>query len=359
MRINMVLPGIGHSGGVQMAIDYLNYFAQKDNDVVCYVPFTGAYYGWKRILFPKAIYRIINSEDLQGKWISHKINIKFVPYISNLHVRDADITIATSWLTSYWVYNLKPQKGAKVYFIQDFETWGNDSENKKVKASYQLPYDLRISVSTELHDKLMQELNASSEVICNGIPKKNILKAPKIGKKNIVIGFPFRERRAIKQDIKNTEFGVKNLQEFVHKNPVIKLRTFGFKKPENFPEQIEFFENPSRNELNSWYDSIDIFYVPSLYEGWGLPAMEAMARGCTVIGADTGCLKEFGRHMENCYKLNNMTNQQELFHGLETLIRSDDLRQKISKNAIKTVNNYSFENKAQEFLELLEKLKIY
>lgn len=87
--------------------------------------------------------------------------------------------------------------------------------------------------------------------------------------------------------------------------------------------------------------------------------MEAMARGCTVIGADTGCLKEFGRHMENCYKLNNMKNQQELFHGLETLISSDDLRQKISKNAIKTVNNYSFENKAQEFLELLEKLKIY
>ncbi|WP_418953169.1 glycosyltransferase [Streptococcus thermophilus] len=75
---------------------------------------------------------------------------------------------------------------------------------------------------------------------------------------------------------------MKNLQKFVHKNPVIKLRTFGFKKPENFPEQIEFFENPSRNELNSWYDSIDIFYVPSLYEAWGLPAMEAMARGCTA-----------------------------------------------------------------------------
>lgn len=356
MKINMVLPGIGHSGGVQMAINYLNYFAQNGNDVVCYVPFTGAYYGWKRVLFPKAVYRIIKSEDLQGKWIAHKINIKFVPYINNFHVRDADITIATSWLTSYWVYNLKPQKGAKVYFIQDFETWGNDNENKRVKASYQLPYDLRISVSTELHDRLMQELNVSSVVVCNGIPKKNILKAPKISKKNIVIGFPFRERRAIKQDIKNTEFGVKNLQEFVHKNPVIKLRTFGFKKPENFPEQIEFFENPSRNELNSWYDSIDIFYVPSLYEGWGLPAMEAMARGCTVIGADTGCLKEFGLHMENCYKLNNMMNQQELFHGLEMLIRSNDLRQKISKNAIKTVNNYSFENKAQEFLDLLEKL---
>lgn len=356
MRINLVLPAAGHSGGVQMAIDYLNYFAQNGNDVVCYVPFTGAYYGWKRMLFPKAIYRIINSEDLQGKWISHKINIKFVPYINNLHVRDADITIATSWLTSYWVYNLKPQKGKKVYFIQDFETWGSDNENKKVKASYQLPYDLRISVSTELHDRLMQEIKVSSTVICNGVSKECIHNFPKINREKLVIGFPFREKRAVQQDIKNTEFGTNSLLKFTHKNPKIKIRTFGFKKPIGFPKQIKFLENPSKYELNKWYDSIDIFYVPSLYEGWGLPAMEAMAHGCAVIGADTGCLKEFGRHLENCYKLNNMTDQRELFQGLGILIKADDLRQKISENAIKTVSNYSFENKAQEFLDLLEKL---
>lgn len=356
MKINMVLPGIGHSGGVQMAIDYLNYFARHDNDVICYVPFTGAYYGWKRILFPKAMYRIIKSKDLQGKWISHKINIKFVPYINNLYVRDADITIATSWLTSYWVYNLKQEKGAKVYFVQDFETWGNDKENNKVKASYQLPYDLRISVSTELHDRLIQETKASSIVICNGLPKESIRKFPKINSEKLVIGFPFREKRAVQQDIKNTEFGTNSLLKFVHENPEIKVKTFGFKKPIEFPKPIEFLENPSKDELNKWYDSIDIFYVPSLYEGWGLPAMEAMARGCAVIGANTGCLKEFGKHLENCYKINNMTNQQELFQGLELLIKADDLRQKISENAIKIVNNYTFENKAQKFLELLEKL---
>ena len=44
MRINLILPAAGHSGGVQMAIDYLNFFAQNGNDVMCYVPFTGAYY---------------------------------------------------------------------------------------------------------------------------------------------------------------------------------------------------------------------------------------------------------------------------------------------------------------------------
>lgn len=202
MKINMFLPGIGHSGGVQMATDYLNYFSKHGNDVICYVPFTGAYYGWKRILFPKSIYRILRSKDLRGKWISHNITVKFVPFIDNIFVRNADITIATSWLTSYWVYKLRPQKGAKVYFIQDFETWGKERENSKVKASYQLPYDLRVSVSTELHDRLMKETDASSSVICNGIPESYIIKTREYGSNNndIVIGIPFREKRAVKQD---------------------------------------------------------------------------------------------------------------------------------------------------------------
>lgn len=358
MKINMILPGIGHSGGVQMATDYLNYFSKHGNDVICYVPFTGAYYGWKRILFPKSIYRILRSKDLRGRWISHNITVKFVPFIDNIFVRNADITIATSWLTSYWVYKLRPQKGAKVYFIQDFETWGKERENSKVKASYQLPYDLRVSVSTELHDRLMKETDASSSVICNGIPESYIIKTREYGSNNnnIVIGIPFREKRAVKQDIKNTSFGINSLLTFVKKHPNIKLKTFGFKKPKDFPKQIKFLENPSREELNEWYDSVNLFYVPSIYEGWGLPAMEAMARGCVVLGSDTGCLKELGRHLKNCYKIQNMTDQEELFKGLEILCRSQNLRKNISKNAISTVKYYSFEKEANKFLELLNKL---
>lgn len=355
MKINLILPALGHSGGVQMATDYLNYFANQNNNVTCYVPFTGAYYGWKKFLFFKSIYRILRSEDLQGKWILHDFTIKFVPYINNIYIRNADVTIATSWLTSYWVYRLKPQKGAKVYFIQDFETWGTNKENKKVKKSYQLPYDLRISVSTELHNRLKNEINANSCVICNGIPEKYILKTRKHIEGKITIGIPYREKRSVKQDIKNTAFGIKSLLEFQQENPSIKLKTFGFKKPQNFPHEIMFLENPSRAELTKWYDSVDIFYVPSLYEGWGLPAMEAMARGCVVIGANTGCLSEYGKHMVNCYKLRNMQSKKELYTALRYFLNADEtVIQDISKNAVEIVKNYSFENEAQKFLNSLD-----
>ena len=356
MRINTILPALGHSGGVQMATEYLNYFVEQGNDVVCYVPFTGAYYGWKKFLFPKAIYRLLNSKDLQGKWIQNKFVIKFVPYINNLWVRNADVTIATSWLTSYWVYKLNRQKGKKVYFIQDYEVWGSSKENLLVRKSYNLPFDLRISVSTMLHDRLLKENNVSSTIICNGIKSKYIRETKKqfINKK-LVIGFPYRERRGEKKDIKNCDFALKALKKYTSLSNV-EVRAFGFNKPQNWDDKFSFLTNPLREDLFNWYDYVDIFYVPSLYEGWGLPAMEAMARGCVVLAADTGCFKEFGKDKNNFYELDNMKSKEELFQALNNLINNQNLREKISLNAISTVKGYSFEREAKLFLSSLIKL---
>lgn len=355
MKINMILPALGHSGGVQMAADYLNYFTEQNNDVVCYVPFTGAYYGWKKFLFPKAIYRLLKSKDLQGKWINNKFTIKFIPYINNLWVRNADITIATSWLTSYWVYKLNSLKGKKVYFIQGYETWGNDKENQKVKGSYSLPFDLRVSVSTQLHDKLLREHNSESQVICNGIKKEHIKKTVKKFNNSIVIGFPYRDTRGEGIDIKNSKFALKALKQYLTVNRV-KIKVYGLKKPKQWDKKIVFLENPSRKQLFNWYDNVDIFYVPSLYEGWGLPAMEAMARGCIVVAYNTGCIYEYGKDKVNCFKLKNMQSTTELFNTLDRIIASNELRNKISNNAMRTISEYSFEKQAKLFLDKLKEI---
>ncbi len=46
------------------------------------------------------------------------------------------------------------------------------------------------------------------------------------------------------------------------------------------------------DELPLWYNSASIFVYPSLYEGFGLPAAEAMASGVPVIAAHTSSLPE-------------------------------------------------------------------
>lgn len=356
MKINLVLPTLAHSGGVQMALEYMNYFVENDNDVVCYVPLTGPYYGARRILFLRTIIHVCISKkffkNIRGKWFDNKFKIKFVPSISDSSLRNADVTIATSWVTSYWVVNLNKNKGVKVYFIQDYETWGNAKENELVKKSYVLPFDLRITVSTSLHNKLWRDFKSNSKVLPNGIKEEYIRKSKKNFQK-LIVGFPYRKVRG-KEDIKNSSFAIKALSDF-QKKENIKIKAFGFEKPKNWNNKIDFLEDPTRKQLFAWYDGIDIFYVPSLYEGWGLPAMEAMARGCVVIAADTGCIYEYGQHMVNCYKLQNMRSKEELYTALKYFLTIDEtVMQRISQNAIKTISKYSFEKEGRKFLSFLD-----
>jgi glycosyltransferase involved in cell wall biosynthesis len=45
-------------------------------------------------------------------------------------------------------------------------------------------------------------------------------------------------------------------------------------------------------ELPDWYRAADVFVFPSLYEGFGLPPVEAMACACPVLSSESGALEE-------------------------------------------------------------------
>jgi glycosyltransferase involved in cell wall biosynthesis len=48
----------------------------------------------------------------------------------------------------------------------------------------------------------------------------------------------------------------------------------------------------NEEDLPSWYSAAEVFVYPSVYEGFGMPIIEAMACGCPVVVSDTSSLPE-------------------------------------------------------------------
>lgn len=60
----------------------------------------------------------------------------------------------------------------------------------------------------------------------------------------------------------------------------------------NKTENIKFLGRVSDNELISLYSNAKAFIFPSLYEGFGIPPIEAQSCGCPVISSNAGSLPE-------------------------------------------------------------------
>lgn len=353
MKINWILPEASQCGGIRVALQYANALTDMGHDVVCYVPKSGQHFGWKKIFFPKELLRMKRNAELRGEWFSNKFEFDYPVWINNGSVRDADITIATSWITSYWVKKLSSSKGKKVYFIQGFETWGDKKYNEIVLNSYLLPFDERITVSTALHDRLLHETGSESQVVCNGV-EECFLETIATPKNTIVVGMPYREVRG--DDVKNCALGIRVLLKIKKKYPQVNIIAYGFKKPADWNDIIDFYENPTREELVKFYSKTSIFYVPSLYEGWGLPAMEAMAQKNVVLAGYSGLIQEIGIDRVNCMILQNPADEEEAYKKLADLILDKNKVEVIGENARNTVCRMSDKISAKEFEKILRDL---
>jgi len=94
-----------------------------------------------------------------------------------------------------------------------------------------------------------------------------------------------------------------------------------------------FVDDATRNRL---YKCADIAVVPSLYEPFGITALEAMACGVPVVVSDTGGLGEVVRHGITGMKALT-ANPESLADNILTLLGDDKLRERIREAALRDV----------------------
>lgn len=120
--------------------------------------------------------------------------------------------------------------------------------------------------------------------------------------------------------------------------------------PQDFPCRSAGVIDPPR--IAGLLADADIFADFSTYQAMGLTAMEAMACGCAVIVPVHGGSTSFAAHEENALIVDTAS-AEACWHALVRLVQDDDLRQRLGRNAIRSVCRFHPEQAAFNILSLL------
>jgi glycosyltransferase involved in cell wall biosynthesis len=101
--------------------------------------------------------------------------------------------------------------------------------------------------------------------------------------------------------------------------------------------------------LRIFFQSAALFVFPSLYEGFGLPPLEAMATGTPVVASNVSALPEV---LGDAALLVNPENVFEIARGIQDALLDQDLREELIARGKAQAARYSWERTAREVLEV-------
>lgn len=101
------------------------------------------------------------------------------------------------------------------------------------------------------------------------------------------------------------------------------------------------------------YKGATIFVFPSLYEGFGLPPLEAMASGCPVISSNTSSLPEI---LGSAGILLSPSDELAWVRSIKSVLSDKKIQNNLSKQGILQAKKFSWEKTARETLEVYEEV---
>jgi len=101
--------------------------------------------------------------------------------------------------------------------------------------------------------------------------------------------------------------------------------------------------------LRIFYDQAKIFVFPSLYEGFGLPPLEAMAHGTPVVTSNTSSIPEV---VGNAAVMVNPENVFDIQRALYRVLLDQNLREKLKSRGVEQAQKFSWEESVSRMLRV-------
>ena len=345
MRINIILPYLsrGPGGGLKVMYQYANQLCENGHDVVIYHSSRTRWTQRAQKYFLYLIARInhfISGPVKKEPWwfpLSPNISSFEIPKVRDKYIRDADIIFSTWWATAVEVSNLSDCKGKKHNLIQDYEVVMT-KKKELVHVSYQQPLN-HIVIAKYLQAIVEQYSGKTPAVIPNAISHKQFYITVPIAernRRNLIMMYSRGER-------KGTKFALDALNFVAKSFPDLKVTFFCAENipPDGLSFNFQFYHKP--DNLLELYNNASVFISPSIHEGWGLPAMEAMACGCACV-----CTNIEG-HLD--FMTDNKTallvapaNPQSMANAIIELFNNDAARISIAEAAEQHIKSFTWQN---------------
>jgi len=148
--------------------------------------------------------------------------------------------------------------------------------------------------------------------------------------------------KKLKDTDKNLQLVVIGKKGWLFEEIFRKVRELGLE------DDVIFTDYVPEKELPAFYQNAQCFVLVSLYEGFGLPILEAMKYGCPVVASNVSSLPEV---VGKAGILVDPKNIDNITAGIKTAIEN---REKLIRAGFKQAKKFSWQKCAKETLEVLE-----
>ena len=263
--------------------------------------------------------------------------------------------------------------------VHDMAPWWDRKSNEYIKAliRFLLPSALRrldriIAVSGWVKQELIDITGIKEnriEVVPNGIDTTAFYPRPR-GEESVVLIQPFSFRRPYVLNVARLEHPLKNHVKLIEAFGIFKERT-------RYPHRLVLAggdsrgaekvkeaaaASPYRNDifltghfpsssLPELYSGSDIVVMPSLYEGFGMGVLEAMASDVPVACARAASLPETAEHAALYFDPNNA---EDMADRMVMLTSNRELHRENRRLGLERVKHFSWDECARRTLEIIQ-----
>jgi glycosyltransferase involved in cell wall biosynthesis len=377
MKIVFPVTNLAHAGGERTIVQLASQMAEAGNEVVLLVP-------KNRFQSYFTLSKKVNITKIR--------NVGTVPVFSLIYslfqlfraIPKADIIVATYCFTAYavWLAVKLRKVGNPVYFVQHYEPIFFDSRSiselkhtskpliflnriyKKLlkylsTKTYTLPM-IKIAISDWIAQQMAKDSLANGTVIVLKHYSSNQgqfyiqvdqnLKANEEIKKILCI--PINKWwKGFDDFIRSINIlyqrGIRNIEIWLMSKENVDYSKINFK--------CRVFSPESDAEVRKIYSTADVFVSSSIFEGFCLPPLEAMACGTPVVTTDSGGVRQYAKDRYNALVVPSQ-HPEHLADAINLILHDATLSDSLIQNGLETAGEYTVEKMTEELMPIFNTL---